>query len=105
MAVRDFECPRLNVLTVAQKAALDSNFEPIPMICYPRAIQYTEAELEKAPKKWSYDDSVFATYKMDTQHIIDECFEFDWEMISVPRMEAQQLVRVKRGLKRVYKVM
>lgn len=40
----------------------------------------------KIKAKWHFRDSVFSSYKADTDEIINEAFEFDWQLMKKPRI-------------------
>ena len=41
-------------------------------------------ERQKTP--WTFEISCFKDYKFDTDEILNNCFEFDWAGIKLPKM-------------------
>lgn len=61
-------------------------------------------EMEKIP--WSIPVSLFKDYRLDDDHLLNECFEFDWKHCKIPNMvkDPQDLENLKALLKANYQV-
>ena len=55
-------------------------------------------------QRWSFDHSFFKDYKLDSRQIADECFEFDWGHIKIPRLPPKELAALKKYCKDKYHI-
>ena len=55
----------------------------------PRQIFYVEKEPED-DIEWGIPVSFFAQYRADNEHIINKCFEFDWNCSVLPKIIKDQ---------------
>ena len=74
-------------------------------VCVPRPKEKTfKKEMRKRPTPtWRFQDSIFKDYKLVTEELLAECFEFDWDHITKPRLTDQETYEhVKAALKKAY---
>lgn len=58
-------------------------------------------------RDWKYENSLFRDYRIDTDELLDKCFEYDWSCTRLPRIvkDPEDLRIVKDLLKAQYKWM
>lgn len=42
--------------------------------------------MKRVKTPWDFMNSVFAKYKPDTERILNECFQFDWEKTRIEKL-------------------
>lgn len=63
-------------------------------------MKYRKKTQYRVKEQWVVEKSVFADYVPDTQQLIDQLFESDWNMIQKPKFNSdEELSRVKAELK------
>ena len=61
---------------------------------------------DKRPRTpWTFPISLFRDYQIDNDIKLNECFEFDWSTVKLPKMSEQELADVKEECRKAYKVM
>lgn len=62
---------------------------------------YVEEIKDRPRTPWNFKKSFFATYKLDNEKLLNECFEFDWSMIKLPKnlIPDSQLLALKTYLR------
>ena len=77
-------------------------------ICVPRPLERGfKKEMRKKPTPtWRFQDSIFKPYKLLTEELIVECFEFDWNTMTRPRFkEGVNVDNIKASLRKAYTYM
>jgi len=46
---------------------------------------YVEEIVDRPSTPWDFKKSFFSTYWLDTDEVLNDCFEFDWAMIKLPK--------------------
>ena len=73
--------------------------------CIPRLrqLRYRKQVQYKIREQWNVNRSVFAEYKPDTQDLMNQLFEKDWNMIVKPKFEGdEEEEKVKEELRKGY---
>jgi len=77
-------------------------------ICTPRQVDKTfKKEMKKKPTpQWLKSESLFKTFKIITDELLYECFEFDWNAMTKPRFkENSNIEQIKAVLRKGYPYM
>lgn len=73
--------------------------------CIPRLrqLRYRKQVQYKIREQWNVNRSVFAEYKPDTQDLMNQLFEKDWNMIVKPKFQGdEEEEKVKEELRKGY---
>jgi hypothetical protein len=60
---------------------------------------------KQAKTPWTYDISIFRDYHIETKDKLNDCFEFDWQCMKLPRMSENEMDEVKEYLRTSYGLM
>jgi hypothetical protein len=75
-------------------------------ICIPRPVEkkFSKRMIRKPTiEVWTLRDSIFRDYKIANEEMLNDCFEFDWGMISKPRLrETTNIEQLRACLKKIY---
>jgi len=72
------------------------------MAVKPRATPASLAGRESLKTPWDFYKSVFRTYRSDTQKMLDDCFEIDWQYTKCDRIIKNDLEEAKEYIKSVW---
>ena len=96
----------LNFIVGKAIKLLDENFEPIKLqVVEPRKSDniWTRPFSERPRTPWTFPISIYKDYKIDTEAVLRECFEFDWSQMRFPKMSEETMEKVKTALWTGYK--
>ena len=71
--------------------------------CQPRPDKKLEPHDEARPRSpWSVEVSIFKEYKVETPQLINECFEYDWNELKVPKLKGTTERDLKERVRHQY---
>jgi len=72
-------------------------------VCIPRPAEkkFMRRATKKSIDPWEIPKSLFKDYKVDTESLLNECFEFDWGMIKKFKT-ISALEEIKEALRKAY---
>jgi hypothetical protein len=54
---------------------------------------------------WTFSNSIFKDYVIETDAKVMECFEYDWSCMKFPKMSDEEMAAVKEELRKAYRTM
>jgi hypothetical protein len=103
-----FQMKGINFALGTQQKILDREYDPIKFnTIMPRLSdkKYVRPLNIRARTPWTFPISIFKDYQIDTEAKTNDCFEFDWGCIKLPKMTEEELALVKEELRKSYKTM
>lgn len=73
------------------------------MKCVPRAPPVLLPGQTRLATPWSFFNSVFKSYKPDTNKLLDNCFEIDWVNTKCQKLLKGEADDIKKYMKSIYK--
>lgn len=102
--VKTYRISRFNYRIVEQSEVLNDCYMSLLKECVPRMRQfrYKSRTQYRVKEEWKVAASVFAGYIPDSQGLINKLFETDWSVIQKPKVNDEELSKVKEELKKSY---
>ena len=105
---KSFQLRSVNYVVSTQAMVLDQDYDPVKFqVVVPRMgdARWIRWKVERPRTPWSFPISIFASYQIETEAKIVECFEFDWAQMKFPKMGELEQADVKEELGKAYRIM
>ena len=92
----------MNNIAQTREIITETYLEDLTVIPRPPPKFPRKREIEKEP--WSLKNSVFATYRNDTDQILESCFETDWAASNIQKVikDENEIFLIKNYLRKNY---
>ena len=104
--IETIEIPKTNIVdNVMQSRQPITQQLLAEMKCFPRPPPKSLQKQERVKTPWDFFKSVFREYKPDTEVLLSNCFEFDWQCSKIDKVvkDENELAKVKAFMKGQYK--
>lgn len=104
--IKTLVIPKTNIIdNIIQTRQIVTKTFLTSLQCVPRPLPKVVPKKKRAKTPWSLPISLFATYKVDDEELLKQCFENDWSRCKIPKIikTEEELEKIKEILRSFYK--